>query len=96
MPAKGLGAAQLVARMKIDALQLVPVLETLVALDWIAPVAEDPDNDDPRYVLLADPGSTRLEPLLLQLLMPQAPGLDNLWQKGPLRTLVLQDVLPYR
>jgi membrane protein len=95
-PAKGLGAAELVARMKVDALQLAPVLETLVALDWIGPLAEEPDNEDPRYVLLADPRSTRIEPLLKELLMPQAPPLDNLWQKGPLRTLMLQDVLPYR
>ena len=82
--------------MKVDALQLAPVLETLVALDWIGPLAEEPDNEDPRYVLLADPAGTRLEPLLKELLMPQAPALDNLWQKGPLRTLMLQDVLPYR
>jgi hypothetical protein len=30
------------------------------------------------------------------LLMPQAHATDNLWQKGPLHTLVLQDVLAYR
>ena len=34
-PAKGLGAAELVARMRVDALQLAPVLETLVALSSI-------------------------------------------------------------
>jgi membrane protein len=95
-PSKGLGAGELVMRMKVDALQLAPVLETLVALDWIGPLAEEPDNEDPRYVLLADVRSTRLEPLLKELLMPQAPALDTLWHKGPLRTLVLQDVLPYR
>ncbi|MBT2323465.1 YihY family inner membrane protein [Variovorax paradoxus] len=95
-PAKGLGAGELVARMKVDALQLAPVLETLVKLDWIAPLAEEPDNDDPRLVLLADPRSTLLEPLLKGLLMPRVPALDNLWQKGPLCMLRLQDVLPYR
>ncbi|NDZ12273.1 hypothetical protein C7T35_11025 [Variovorax sp. WS11] len=95
-PAKGLGAAELVARMRVDALQLAPVLATLVALDWIGPLAEEPDNEDPRYVLLADPGRTSLEPLLKELLLPRAPPLDNLWQRGPLRTLLLQDVLAYR
>lgn len=95
-PAKGLGAAELVARMRVDALQLAPVLATLVALDWIGPLAEEPDNEDPRYVLLADPGRTSLEPLLQELLLPRAPPLDNLWQRGPLRTLLLQDVLAYR
>jgi membrane protein len=94
--AKGLGAAELVARMRVDALQLAPVLATLVALDWIGPLAEEPDNEDPRYVLLADPGRTSLEPLLEELLLPRTPPLDNLWQRGPLRTLLLQDVLAYR
>jgi membrane protein len=94
--AKGLGPAELVARMRVDALQLAPVLETLVALDWIGPLAEEPDDEDPRYVLLADPARTPLEPLLRALMLPQAPPLDNLWQKGPLRSLLLQDLLPYR
>ncbi|WP_184525697.1 YihY family inner membrane protein [Variovorax sp. Sphag1AA] len=94
--AKGLGAAALVARMRVEALQLAPVLETLVAIDWIAPIAEEPDNEDPRFVLLADPATTPLEPLLKELLMPQAPPLENLWRKGPLDTLLLQDLLVYR
>jgi membrane protein len=91
-PEKGVGAARLVASMRVDALQLVPVLETLVALDWIAPLAEDGDGGDPRYVLLADP-STPIEPLLEALLMPKAEPLEDLWQKGPLRSLRLGDVL---
>ena len=91
-PEKGIGAAELVGKMRVDALQLVPVLETLVALDWIAPLAEEPANEDPRYVLLADP-STSIEPLLKELLMPRAEPLEDLWQKGPLRALRLGDVL---
>ena len=91
-PAKGMGAAELVAHMRVDALQLAPVLETLVALDWIAPLAEEPEGRDPRYVLLADP-STPIEPLLRELMMPRAEPLEDLWQKGPLRTLRLGDVL---
>jgi membrane protein len=95
-PANGLGAAELVARMRVDALQLAPVLETLVALDWIAPLAEERANDDPRFVLLADPGSTSLEPLLRGLLMPHAPPLYSLWRQGPLDGLRLQDLLANR
>jgi membrane protein len=62
------------------------------ALDWIGPLAEEPANEDPRYVLLADP-STSIEPLLKELMMPRAEPLEDLWQKGPLRTLRLGDVL---
>ncbi|MDM0083315.1 YihY family inner membrane protein [Variovorax sp. J31P179] len=94
-PASGLGAAELVGRMRVDALQLAPVLETLVALDWIAPLAEERDNDDPRFVLLAGP-ATPLEPLLRELLMPHTPPLRSLWCQGPLESLRLQDLLANR
>jgi len=70
----------------------VPVLDTLVALDWIAPLAEDRYLDIIGDVLLADP-STPIEPLLEALLMPKAEPLEDLWQKGPLRSLRLGDVL---
>jgi len=95
-PAGGLGAAELEARMKVDSLQLVPVLETLVGLDWIAPLDEERGHDDPRYVLLADPGATSLEPLLRELMMPAAPPLKSLWTQGPLDRLRLQDLLTTR
>ena len=91
-PAHGLGAAQLAGRLQVDALQLAPVLEVLVALDWIAPLAEEPTDQDPRYVLLAGP-DTPLEPLLRSLLLPRAAMLEKIWQKGPLRTLRLGDAL---
>jgi len=90
---KGLGAKEMVQRMRVDALQLAPVLETLVALDWIAPVAEERADEDPRYVLLADPDVTPLAPLLAELLMPRVAPLERLWSKGPLETLCLRDAL---
>ncbi|VWX55542.1 conserved membrane hypothetical protein [Burkholderiales bacterium 8X] len=93
---RGLGSRQLVELMRVDALQLAPVLEALVAIDWIAPLAEDSGNDDPRYVLLANPDATPVQPLLESLLMPHSPTLDKFWRKGPLNALRLQDVLPYR
>lgn len=95
-PAKGLGASELVARMRVDALQLAPVLETLVAIDWVAPLAEEPANEDPRYVLLADPEATPLVPLLNELLLPHTPALDHLWHKAAFRSLCLRDALALR
>jgi membrane protein len=91
--AKGVSAGELVLRLRVDALQLAGVLKTLVALDWIGEIAEDPESDDPRYVLLADPAATPLAPLLVALLVPREAALENLWQKGPLGTLNLRDVL---
>lgn len=94
-PARGVGAADLVARMRVDALQLAPVLETLVALDWIAPLDEQTADENPRYVLLADP-ATPMAPLLEALLMPRAEPLEGLWREGPLHRLRLGEVLVLR
>ncbi|MDM0113466.1 YihY family inner membrane protein [Variovorax sp. J22R133] len=92
--AKGLGAAELVARMRVDALQVAPVLETLIELDWIGRIAEETPDEDPRHVLLANPDTTPLEPLLRKLLLSRAEPLEALWDKGPLSTMHLRDVLP--
>ncbi|MBB1598686.1 YihY family inner membrane protein [Variovorax sp. UMC13] len=94
-PARGVGAVDLVARMRVDALQLAPVLETLVALDWIAPLDEQTADENPRYVLLADP-ATPMAPLLEALLMPRAEPLEGLWREGPLHGLRLGEVLVLR
>jgi membrane protein len=94
-PARGVGAADLVARMRVDALQLAPVLETLVVLDWIAPLDEQTADENPRYVLLADP-ATPMAPLLEALLMPRAEPLEGLWREGPLHGLRLGEVLVLR
>ncbi|HSV60301.1 MAG TPA: YhjD/YihY/BrkB family envelope integrity protein [Variovorax sp.] len=93
---KGLGNTQLVARMRVDALQLVPVLDTLVKLDWVGRIAEDQRHHEPRLVLLVQPETTPLEPLLRELLLTRADALDPLWDQRPLGQLQLSDVLPAR
>ncbi|MEJ8821093.1 YihY family inner membrane protein [Variovorax humicola] len=92
-PGRGLGAAELARRLQVDALQLAPVLETLVAMDWIAPLAEQSANEDPRLVLLADPDRTSLIPLIGRLLLPPVEALQPVWQKAPLADLRLRDAL---
>jgi membrane protein len=92
-PGKGLGAGELVARMRVDALQLAPVLKALVALDWIGEIAEQPESDDPRYVLLADPEATLLAPLVATLLLPRQATLEGVWSKAPLGSLSLGDAI---
>ena len=90
---KGLGAGELVARLRVDALQLGRVLKALVALDWIGEIAEQPESDDPRYVLLTDPAATPLAPLVEALLMPRDPALEGIWRKAPLGALTLDDAI---
>ena len=68
--------------MKVDALQLEPVLETLTGLDWVALLQEDHLDGQARYVLLADPGTTLLKPLFDALLLQQEASTENLWKNS--------------
>jgi membrane protein len=55
--------------MRLDPLQLEPVLDQLVAMDWVGRLDEE---GAARYVLLLDPGRTCAGPLLDAMLL--APG----------------------
>ncbi|WP_298211414.1 YihY family inner membrane protein [Acidovorax sp.] len=99
LPMKGLRRSQLAQLLRVDVLQLEPVLEALTELDWVGEVAEaatHPDAADvpePRCVLLADPASTWLAPLVQKLLLERAPSLEPLWDRSSLQALHLADVL---
>ena len=90
---RGASAIELAAALEVDILQLEPVLQTLVQLDWIGRLNEVDDHEGTRYVLLADAQSTALEPLMRQLLLPASDSTARLWASGRLSTLYLQDVL---
>ena len=90
---RGLSSSQLAEVMEVDSLQLEPVLETLVELDWVGRLNEIDDQEATRYVLLADVQSTALEPLMRHLLLPQSDATAKLWQTGQLSSLYLKDVL---
>lgn len=89
----GRSASQLAIALNIDALQLEPVLDVLVQLDWIGRLNELDDHAATRFVLLADPATTPLEPLARLLLLAAAPATRKVWQAGALSRLVLADVL---
>ena len=90
---RGMSAAELAAAMEVDVLQLEPVLQTLVQLDWVGRLNEVDDSEGTRYVLLADEKSTALEPLMRHLLLPVSDATAKLWQGGRLSSLYLADVL---
>jgi len=90
---RGLSASRLADAMEVDPLQLEPVLETLVQLDWIGRLNETDDEADTRYILLADTQSTSLEPLIRHLLLPQTDATARLWQGGQLSKIYLRDAL---
>ena len=90
---KGVSASQLAERLQVDVLQLEPVLETLLALDWAGQLDEAKDNTEARYLLMADPDSTRLEPLLERLLLDKTTSLSRFWSNGAWPQLRLRDAL---
>jgi membrane protein len=90
---RGLSVPELAQTLHLDPLQLEPVLETLVSLDWIGRVNEIDDEEDTRYILLADPQSTALEPLMRHLLLTDSEATGRLWKTGRLSAVYLKDVV---
>ena len=93
LPDKGLGSEQLAAALQVDQLQLEPVLEALMALDWVGLLQEDRADATARWVLLADPHTVPLEPLLNCLLLQRETSTQNLWNSSRWTSLTLRDVL---
>ena len=96
-PLKGLRPSQLAQLLRVDGLQLAPVLEALTALDWVGQLNDaavgEADVPESRYVLLANPGTTPLAPLVQRLLLERSESLQPLWSKARLEGLLLEDVL---
>ncbi len=92
-PRHGMSIEELAARLAVEDLQLVPVLQALVELDWVGRVNEKDDGDAARYVLLADPQATPLAPLMRQLLLPSSAATEKLWRSGRLSSIQLHEVL---
>jgi membrane protein len=90
---RGLSIDELVTALGVDPLQLEPVLETLVQLDWVGRLNEVDDAVAMRYILLADVQSTALEPLLRHLLLPRTEASARLWASGAWSGLYLKDVV---
>ncbi|HRK39979.1 MAG TPA: YihY family inner membrane protein [Burkholderiaceae bacterium] len=86
----GLGLSELASQLKVDDLQLEEPLETLVALDWVGKL----DEEQARYVLLADPACTQLGPLADKLLLPRKPHTGAVWRLAGFESARLADALP--
>ncbi|HNE72703.1 MAG TPA: hypothetical protein PLJ81_11100, partial [Giesbergeria sp.] len=93
----GLRADALAQRLRVDALQLEPALDALLALDWVGRLQEEdgatPRQAESRYVLLADPQTTPLAPLVQRLLLERTPSLEGVWGRAGLDGLLLGDAL---
>ena len=92
-PEHGATAEQLAAALHVDLLQLEPVLESLTRLDWVAPLNEAARAVGARFVLLADPEATPMEPLMAELLLDRIPATEAFWRQTGWAQLRLQQVL---
>ena len=96
---KGLRASELAQLLRLDVLQLEPVLDALLSLDWVGQINDaqaDPDAADvaePRYLLLVEPVSTSAEPLVEKLLLERAESLGSFWSSAGLERMKVADLL---
>ncbi|HEY1091823.1 MAG TPA: YihY family inner membrane protein [Burkholderiaceae bacterium] len=86
----GLAAGTLALRLRVDPLQLEPVLDTLIELDWLARLEEAGAQ---RLTLLCDPATTPAAPLLHRLLATRGETLEPLWQSAEWDRTTLADLL---
>jgi len=88
----GLSLAAMAESLRADPLQLEPVVELLAELDWVSRLDE---GGDARHVLLCDPATTPLQPLIDRTLLEpraasaafrRAAGFDGLTLAEAIRT----------
>ena len=90
---RGLEADDIAEAIRIDPLQVDPVLDVLIQLDWVGRLEE---AKGARYVLLCDPATTRAEPLIAKLLLDPAPDLEATWKRAGFDTVRLGELLRAR
>jgi membrane protein len=86
----GLSVAQLGAQLRVDPLQVEPIVDLLVEIDWAARLDEAGEQ---RHVLLCEPASTPMAPLVARLLLDPQPGVRAVWRRAGFDGLSLRDAL---
>lgn len=86
----GLSHLALATALRVDPLQLSPVLDRLLAMDWIGRLEEDGAQ---RLVLLCAPEHTPAEPLISAFLADRQGLLANLWAQEHWAGLMLDRLL---
>jgi membrane protein len=81
---------ELAGQLRVDPLQLEAPLEALQALDWVGQLG----GEDGRWVLLVDPATTPLAPLMAALCLPLQDSSEALWRASGWQQLRLAGVLP--
>ncbi len=87
---RGLSLADMAQALRADPLQLEPVLDRLVELDWVARIDEAGEQ---RLVLLGDPARMPARPLLDALLLPSADETEAFRRRAGFDHLTAADLL---
>ena len=90
---RGLTLPQLAARLRVDTLQLSPVIGALREMDWVGELGTRHENEEPRHVLLFQPAQQPLRPLLEKLLLKPDPALAGWWSDERLNAMTVADLL---
>jgi membrane protein len=91
-PDKGKSIAQLCVDLQVEAQRLEPVMEKLTSMDWVGCLNEA-DAAGGRFILLVEPATTALEPLVGALLLTRNGGTEKLWHKDSWTASRLGDAL---
>jgi membrane protein len=87
---RGLSHLGLAMTLRVDPLQLSPIVDKLLAMDWIGRLEEEGAQ---RLVLLCSPERVSAEPLLTHFLADRQGLLQNLWDQGDWSRLTLDRLL---
>jgi membrane protein len=87
---RGLSHLGLAMTLRVDPLQLSPIVDKLLAMDWIGRLEEEGAQ---RLVLLCSPERVSAEPLLTHFLAERQGLLQNLWAQGDWSSLTLDRLL---
>lgn len=87
---RGLTALELAAALRVDPLQIEPLLEVLDGMGWSGRLDEEGAQ---RHVLLVEPAQTLAEPLIDRLLLSEGPAKSRLRQAARLDEVMLGSLL---
>lgn len=89
----GMPSSALAQQLRVDVLALEPVLDTLIQLEWIGQLVDSESDQASRCVLLVNPDSTTIEPLVDALLLDVTPGTLKLRTRAGWAETRLREVL---
>jgi membrane protein len=90
----GWSTEDLAMRVRVEPSEVRLVLDVLQGLDWVGRLSESNEDGQARHVLLIDPATMSVSPLVDHLLVKRGTGSDPVWRQTGLENLTLAALLP--